>query len=205
MQDNNVPFVKTIARVTRDANGVMAEYKLPVEMPDLLGASSEFIPLETLPAYANDVIKLDELPDDKTLVGYIYGGIASTAPNIFWVNTGTESSASSQIYKVFVVKNAPSAVHELNTQSTGTLRMQVFPNPNNGVFGVKFQLPKVTRVWLSISDMDGKIIAREELKNLFPGENIVTRKLSKIAIGDAYFVTLETAEERATVKAVVQE
>jgi len=205
VQDNNVPFVKTIARVTRNANGVMAEYKLPVEMPALLGAGSEFIPLKTLPAYANDVIKLDELPADKTLVGYIYGGIASTAANIFWINTGTESNASSQIYKVFVVKNAASETHELNKQSIGTLRMQVFPNPNNGVFGVKFQLPKVTQVWMSISDMNGKIIEREELKGLFPGENIVTRKLPKIAIGNAYLVTLETGAERATVKTVIQE
>ena len=31
VQDNNVPFVKTIARVTRDASGTMAEYKLPIE------------------------------------------------------------------------------------------------------------------------------------------------------------------------------
>jgi len=205
VQDNNVPFVKTIARVTRNANGVMAEYKLPVEMPDLLGASSEFLPLETLPTYANDVIKLDELPADKTLVGYIYGGIASTAANVFWINTGTESSASSQIYKVFVTKDGASAAHELNAQSIGTLRMQVFPNPNNGVFGVKFQLPKVTQVWLSISDMNGKIIEREELKGLFPGENIVTRKLSNVAIGNAYLVTLETETEQATVKTVIQE
>jgi hypothetical protein len=205
IQDNNVPFVKTIARVTRKANGTMAEYKLPEEMPDFLGASSEFIPLETLPAYPNDVIKLDELPSGKTLVGYIYGGIASTAANVFWINTGTESSASSQIYKVFVDKNVSSAVHTLNAQSIGTLHMQVFPNPNNGVFGVKFQLPKVTPVWLSISDLNGKIIEREELKNLFPGENIVTRKLPKIMVGNTYLVTLETGAERAAVKTVVQE
>jgi hypothetical protein len=83
--------------------------------------------------------------------------------------------------------------------------MQIFPNPNNGVFGVKFQLPKVTRVWLSISDMNGKIIEREELKNLFPGENIVTRKLKKLSVGNAYLVTLETESERATVKTVIQE
>jgi hypothetical protein len=35
VQDNNVPFVKTIARVTRDASGTMAEYKLPIVMPTL--------------------------------------------------------------------------------------------------------------------------------------------------------------------------
>lgn len=205
VQDNNVPFVRTIARVTRSSDGTMAEYKLPVEMPALLGASSEFIPLETLPAYANGVIRLDDLSVDTMLVGYIYGGIASSESNIFWINTGTESSASSQIFKVFVVKNAESAVHELNKQSTGTLRMQVFPNPNNGVFGVKFQMPEVVQVWLSISDVNGKIIDRELLKNLFPGENIVTRKLNNVKAGNAYLVTLETETERATLKTIIQE
>jgi hypothetical protein len=53
--------------------------------------------------------------------------------------------------------------------------------------------------------MNGKIIEREELKNLFPGENIVTRKLKKLSVGNAYLVTLETESERATVKTVVQE
>jgi hypothetical protein len=205
VQDNNVPFVRTIARVTRNADGAMAEYKLPVEMPALLGASAEFIPVETLPAYANDVVKLDELSADTTLVGYIYGGIASTGRNIFWINTGTESSANSQIFKVFVVKNASTAVHELNNQSVGTLRMQVFPNPNNGVFSVKFQMPNITQAWLTISDGSGKIIDREALKNIVAGENIVTRQLSRVVVGKAYFVTLETKTERVTVKTVLQE
>jgi len=205
VQDNNVPFVKTIARVTRSADGIMAEYKLPVEMPALLGSGAEFIPLQGLPAYDNGVIKLDELSADTMLVGYIYGGIASTARNVFWTNTGTESSASSQIFKVFMARNPSSAVHELNSQSIGTLRMLVFPNPNNGVFGIKFQLPEVTKVWLSIADGNGKIIDREELKNLFPGENIVIRQLRHVAVGKAYFVTLETEKEQHTVKTIIQE
>lgn len=84
VQDNNVPFVKTIARVTRDASGTMAEYKLPIAMPTLLGAGSEFIPINTLPHYSNEVFKLDNFTADTTLVGYIYGGISSTAANIFF-------------------------------------------------------------------------------------------------------------------------
>jgi hypothetical protein len=205
VQDNNVPFVRTIARVTRSADGVMAEYKLPVEMPNLLGAGAEFIPAETLPVFSNEVIKLDDLNEDTTFVGYIYGGIASTARNVFWINTGLESSASKQIFKVFVVKNASSAAHELNKQSIGTLKMQVFPNPNNGVFGLKFNLLKAEQVTLSITDLNGKIIDREVLKNLPLGENIVTRQLKNIALGSTYFVTLETVSETATVKTIVQE
>ena len=43
VQDNNVPFVKTIARVTRNASGVLSEHKLPIEMPVFLGAGSESV------------------------------------------------------------------------------------------------------------------------------------------------------------------
>lgn len=205
VQDNNVPFVKTIARVTRQTDGSMAEYKLPVEMPALLGASSEFIPLETLPHFDNEVIKLDDLAGDTTLVGYIYGGITSTAQNIFWINTGTESSASSQIYKVFVVKNTSSTIDALNSQSTGTLHLQVFPNPNAGVFGLKFNLQKAAPVTMRITDFQGKIIYQEVLNNLFPGENIIKRQLKNIAVGNTYLVTLQTGNEKATIKTIVQE
>ena len=121
IQNNDVPFVKTIARVTRDAKGIMAEYKLPIEMPAFLGAGSEFIRIENLPVFDNEVIKLDDLPTDSALIGYIYGGINSTDLNIFWRNDGTQSNASSTIYKVFIVKKPASVVHQLNTKSIGIL------------------------------------------------------------------------------------
>jgi len=104
MKDDNVPFVRTIARVSRDAGGLMKEYKLTNEMPALLGAGAEFIPLENLPLFANGVIKMDELPQGTTLIGYIFGGIQSTAPNVFWSNTGKQSSANATLYKIFITK-----------------------------------------------------------------------------------------------------
>ena len=105
IKDNNVPFTKTIARVTRNASGRLAEYKLPIEMPTLLGAGAEFIPNEKIPHYKNGVIKLDQLTSDSTLVGYIYGGISSKEKNIFFTNTGAQSSASSEMFKVYLIKN----------------------------------------------------------------------------------------------------
>jgi hypothetical protein len=63
VRDDNIPFVKTIARVTRDANGIMTEYKLPIEMPSLLGTGAEFIPNKNIPHFNNEVIKLDEIKD----------------------------------------------------------------------------------------------------------------------------------------------
>lgn len=104
IKDDNVPFVKTIARVTRYKNGTMKETRLPVEMPALLGAGSEFIPVETLPRYSNGVLNMDALTTNPVVVGYIYGGISSSAANIFWMNNGTQSAASSQIFKVILLK-----------------------------------------------------------------------------------------------------
>ena len=204
VQDNNVPFVKTIARVTRAANSTMAEYKLPIEMPALLGAGSEFIPIANVPHYNNEVFKLDDFTADTTLVGYIYGGISSTAANIFFTNTGTQSSASSQIFKVFVIKNSTVGIHELNTQSTGTLQMQVYPNPNNGNFIVKFNIRNNGEVKLTINDASGKLIENTLLKNLQAGENTYSKRIKSLINGGIYYITLETPYEKATQKIIVE-
>ena len=204
VQDNNVPFVKTIARVTRDASGTMAEYKLPIEMPTLLGAGSEFIPIDTVPHYSNEVFKLDDFTADTTLVGYIYGGISSTAANIFFTNTGTQSSASSQIFKVFVIKNSAVGIHELNAQSIGTLQMQVYPNPNNGNFIVKFNLRNNGEVKLIINDASGKLIENTVLKNLQAGENTYSKRIKNLINGGIYYITIETTYEKATQKIIIE-
>jgi hypothetical protein len=204
VQDNNVPFVKTIARVTRSSNNVMTEYKLPVEMPALLGASAELIPIENLPKYDNGVIQLDGLASDTTLVGYIYGGINSTAPNIFFTNTGTQSTASSQIFKVYVIKNGISGVHEVNKQSTGTLRMQVSPNPNSGNFEVRFHLKEVAEVKVSLHTIDGRKLEETVLTNLVAGENIYKSSLGGNNNAGTIMITVEAPKEKATQKVVIK-
>jgi len=57
-QDDDVPFVNTIAFVERDSYWQMSESKLSIEMPGLLGSGTEFIQNENLPKYKNNVIKL---------------------------------------------------------------------------------------------------------------------------------------------------
>jgi hypothetical protein len=203
VQDNNVPFVKTIARVSRSANGDMAEYKLPIEMPSLLGTGSEFIPVNNLPQYQNQVIKLDELVEEKNHVGYIYGGISSSSANIFFTNDGTESSASNQIFKVFVHKVADSQVHLLNEQSIGTLQMQVYPNPNHGEFVVRFHLNNIGHVKFILYDILGKKLEEKILTNLVVGENIYKRKIRQLTPGGTYIVSLETPIEKAVQKIII--
>jgi hypothetical protein len=204
VQDNNVPFVKTIARVTRYANGSMAEYKLPIEMPALLGAGSEFIPKTDIPRFNNEVLKLDDFTTDSTFVGYIYGGISSTAANIFFTNTGTQSSASSQIFKVYVIKNSTTDIHDLNKQSIGTLKVQVFPNPNDGNFVVKFNLSKIAETKISIHSVDGKKIEERVLTHLVLGENTFQRKIKNLDLGGTCILTIETPYEKATQKIIIE-
>ena len=204
VQDNEVPFVKTIARVTRASDGTMAEYKLPLEMPGLLGAGAEFIPIESVPQFQNNVFKLDEFTADSTLVGYIYGGISSTGANIFFTNDGTQSSANSQIFKVYVIKNAMAGIHDLNEQSIGTLKMQVFPNPNNGEFVVKFHLDQAVETKLSLYTMNGEKIEEKILTQVIVGENTYQRKIRKLDLGGTYFLTIETPYEKAMQKIIIR-
>lgn len=203
VQDNNVPFVKTIARVTRAANGQMAEYKLPLEMPGLLGAGAEFIALPNLPQFPNEVFKLDDFTADTTLLGFIYGGISSSAPNIFFSNTGNESSASSQLFEVYLLKNSALGVQPLNTQSTGTLKLQLFPNPNAGEFDVRFNLKQTADVKITLRNASGKEIHQVKLKGKVAGEQRHVCRVKKRAQSGTYFITLETPYESATQKVVI--
>jgi hypothetical protein len=182
----------------------MAEYKLPIEMPSLLGAGAEFIADKNIPQYENEVLKLNQFTRDTTFVGYIYGGISSTAANIFFTNTGAESVASRQIFKVFVVKNATLSVDKLNEQSIGTLKMNVAPNPNNGVFSVSFELVRSCDVNITIYDIQGKIIEERKLKKLESGTNIYQKKLTNLENGGIYFIRIETPWEKAVQKIVVE-
>ncbi|MFZ4400889.1 MAG: hypothetical protein ACOYO1_12710 [Bacteroidales bacterium] len=204
VQDNNVPFVKTIARVSRDANGKMAEYKLNVEMPALLGAGSEFIANESLAKYPNGVIKLDDIKNDTTIAGYIFGGISSTETNIFWVNDGTQSNANSQIYKVLLTRNPTSKLHVLNEQSTGTLKIMHYLVTNDNNLVVKYNLCKTTDVKLSIYQIDGKKIEDTIFKNKPAGENTYKKKIRKITEKRIYILTIETDYEKAIQKIIIE-
>lgn len=204
VQDNNVPFVKTIARVSRNSDGTMAEYKLPVEMPGFLGAGAEFIPAADVPRFNNEVLRLDDFSADSTLAGYIYGGISSTAANIFFTNTGTQSIASNQIFKVYVIRNPLTGIHDLNEQSTGTLRLQVRPNPNDGSFEVKFSLLSIEDTKISLYNIRGEKIEEKVLKNLNTGENTYRYNIMNPGNSATYILTVETPYEKASRKIIIK-
>ena len=103
-EDTEVPFVNTISQVSRLANGAMQEQVLDVTMPGLLGSSAWFVINEQQPQFESGILDWDALAKGEQLVGFIVGGISSSAPNIFWPNTGDQSTASASIIAVYIRK-----------------------------------------------------------------------------------------------------
>jgi hypothetical protein len=203
--DNNVPFVKTIARVIREADGTMTEYKLPNDMPGFMGAAAEIILTETVPVFANHVIDYNSIAADTALVGYLVGGILSTSANIFTVNTGTESSALSTVYKVYLTRGATTHSDIENTQSKEDLALQVYPNPNNGEIFISFHLDKQQDILIKISKEDGRTLRTLQYAATTAGNHTKSVVLGTQNSTGTFFVTIVTKEKQATQKAILQE
>jgi hypothetical protein len=202
--DCNVPFVKTVARVTRDRNGILREYKLPVEMPDYLGASAEFIPLPGLPQYPNGVLKLDDLPTDKTLIGYIVGGIKSSDDNIFWVNEGEHSTANTQVLQVFLSKSATAPADAENLHSSSPLQLEVLPDPFKAVLSIDFVNPTAGDVSLLFKNAKGKSVLKKTFTGLNAGPQHLDLPCKALKKGGRFFLTLTTAQAALDLKVVVE-
>ena len=203
VKDNDVPFVNTIARVTRGASGQMAEYKLPTVMPSLLGAGAEFIPNRELQFFENGVIDMDEALGDTILLGHIYGGIHSSAPNIFWVNDGTQSTATHQIFEVFATKNKTTSVHELNPESIKPFDFTLYPNPsNNGHFTIDIELEEKEDLSLNIYGLDGSFNRTVSLGGQ-NGENTFTIE-TDFQVKGIYYISLISKFHKMTKLLIVE-
>lgn len=206
VQDNNVPFVKTIARITRTADGSMTEYKLPVEMPGYFGASAEFILAPDCPADEFGIVRLDQLPETRTLIGYIFGGIESTAPNIFWVNTGAESLATPTIFRVWLTRENTTSTDRINDQSLNGLQLQVYPNPTEGMITLRFKALSPGQTRLLITDVQGKQILSEDITRMVrQGDNVIQRSCAKVKAGTVCLVSLITSQGQSTQRILVNE
>jgi len=204
VQDDNVPFVTTIARVSRNASNQMQEVVMPINMPGLLGAGAEFIPNLTLPHFDNKVFKLDSIGQEPTHIGYIFGGINSSQPNIFFINDGTQSIASPVIYKVSIVNNSVSTSIKSELKSGQALQLQIFPNPINDSIAFSFQLENRQTVQYTISDLQGQLVRTMELGTLNGGKHHFTSNL-KSEIGTGTFIfTLQTNDGMVSRKIIIQ-
>lgn len=176
IQDNLVPFVRTISRVTRDANGQLTEYKLPVEMPALIGSSAGFILNPGVPHYSNEVVKLHQLTQDSVLVGYIYGGIQSTALNPFSNNQTNLTSADPTVYEVWLKKVQFIGQREEKLSGENPYRIDVFPNPFRKDFTFTFTAERPVDFRYYITNAKGQILYSSDRLLSREGKNVVEVK-----------------------------
>ncbi len=198
LDDSSVPFVNTISQVSRYQNGSLQEFKIG-EMNGLTGSSAEFIAINS-PAIVNDqgMILLDNLSNQKTLVGFIVGGIESTQKNIFFTNTGTQSDASNRVFKVFITKNAIGQRELMDGEEFFTTNL--YPNPSKSKTALKVQLPHEAEVRIDLVDSKGNTI-KQLYHGLLHSTGEFTLDLIDLPSG-IYFLSLESGAFRKSLKLV---
>ena len=189
IQDDLVPFVSTISRLTRDANGNLTEYQMPVEMPSLKGASAEFIPNLNMPHYSNEVIKLREINQDSFMIGHIYGGIFSPALNPFANNQTNLTLADNTIYEVWLSFN-PLSLNEFEIDGNNPFDISVFPNPFKNEFFVKFNAEKTVKASYFLTNGLGQLLIKSDTKSYNKGENTISISVKSENIGESLFFTI---------------
>lgn len=155
VEDQEVPFVKTISGVTMDADGGLNEWLVADTMPGYLGASAEFIPNRE---FVNDLdmIVMDAWePGMEYLLGYVIGGILSEVDNAFFLN-GDFSSANTQIYAVYGRSGVTPTKERL--RPVNPLVLTAWPNPANGHVNVSIEVPDAGKVYFYLQDTQGRVI-----------------------------------------------
>jgi hypothetical protein len=176
--DPNVPFVKTVSRVSRNAAGQLEEWVLPVEMPALIGTSAEFIPNENLAFSAVDVFDMNAFTQDSIMIGHIVGGIFSSQSNPFTNNNTSATNAHATVYEVWLRKEQTNSIPVL--EGKNPFDMKVFPNPTNGDIQLQFINPYQGDVELFVTNCDGKIVD----ERFFEKQKSGTRKFNMVKYND---------------------
>jgi hypothetical protein len=202
IQDNLVPFVRTISRLTRSGDGSLQEYVLPVSMPALKGASAEFISNRQLPHTNSEIIKLSKINQDTILIGHIYGGILSPSLNPFNSNQTNTTAADNSIYAVYLIKNKQASSTPTALNGENKYDFEVYPNPNKGKFTIKYHLPKVVSVDYYLSTLKGELIEEGELTKQKVGNNTEEFVLNKQFASQILILTIVFDKQYAVSKRI---
>jgi len=203
VQDDDVPFVKTIADVVRSDSGELSEKVLSTQMPAFLGASAEFLLKEDAPVVRNGIIDGDMINEEFQEIGYIYGGINSDEKNIFFINTGEESFASSVVYKVEIKKietvKTDDEISEID-------RVMIYPNPTQGLIRMVLNLDQLDPLKVDVISPDGRILITKnyDASQLKIGKNFFVLNELKIDSG-IYTIRIQSDSKTITRKVVVAE
>lgn len=202
VEDQLVPFVKTVSRVTRFADGAMAEFRLPVEFDAFRGASAEFFTAADLPVDGSTgLVLLDEIALNSFTLGYVVGGINSAQLNPFSVNQTSATSASSSVFEVRLTRTAtPVGTPVVNEPAP---EVTVYPNPVEDVFHIGFALNIATDVAVMLADTKGTLVMNKPLGTLGAGPHDLELELYDDFSGEVLLVTIVFGNRHYVTKRVV--
>lgn len=196
IQNDSVPFVKTISCVERTASGLLTEHRMNMDMPVLTGSGAEFFNLHN-EEFDNAVLKMAAFTSDTVTLGYILGGITSSAPNIFWINTGTESSANSIIYKVKLIRSNTVGINQIEPD----FQIHVSPNPTNGLTRVLFPNLHSGAIQIRLVDANGRQVEQKELTGSSVELLMYEMDMGSYAKG-TYYITISQGQKTNTVRLI---
>ncbi len=208
IQNDSVPFVNTISVISRDSAWKLSERKIG-EMPGLLGASAEFIPVSDSSGlyykkqgdYYGHIVNFDKIPvDSSVFIGYIFGGIESSAPNIFWINDGTQSWASTRIFKVYLSKKLVTNLHTLTAPQI--YQPKLFPNPTKGTVTLQVFIPNINPHTLEVFNLSGQKVYSETFRKKI-GNHRIPLDFSDLPRGK-YFLRIGDNSYKATLSFIKQ-
>jgi hypothetical protein len=199
IQDTLVPFVKTISKISRESNGTLTEFKLPVEMPALIGSNAIFIPKDSVPLMHNWIINLNKL-SGLTHVGYIVGGIESDLPNVADLDPEGMSRPHAGVYDVYIDK-AINSVPDLPIRNSVN-DLIVYPNPAGSKLYLGFRLQEEDNCSITLFDTRGKVIKLLQPQTKLIGAQHFVFDTSKLA-GGMYYCEVKAGNSVKVVKVIL--
>ncbi len=201
-QDDNVPFVRTVGRITRQPDGAVIEEKIG-ELPGFLGAGAEFLPLAGLPMVSGtEILRLDQLSGDSSLIGYLVGGIESDLPNVFFDNQEEQSRAHPAIYAAYFVRDAISTGVPVPEQQSPLTATKLTPNPAQNMILLTFTLSRPAQTSIVLQTQTAQTIVAEDLGELPAGEHRFEFRLENFPKG-IYPVSLVTNQFIDTIQLII--
>lgn len=195
--DVDVPFVNTISRVQRNSSGAMLESSIGT-MPALLGAGAEFITDPNIPIVFNEIIDLDQLAEDTVVAGHIIGGIESSAANIFFVNTGTQSAASTRVFRVLLIRDPNAGILD---PVDDPVQLTAAMDTDGLHLRITMNLPTSGLVEFNILDTKGTLVHRVLNARMPSGPKQFTENVKDLSNG-VYFVEMKQGDHQSAIRFV---
>lgn len=189
VQDDLVPFVNTISRVVREADGSLTEYQESIAFPEFFGAGAEFLTNPDLPLVAgSEVVDLDAIEEGTFLLGHAVGGIASATRNPFSVNQTSTTSASTSVYEVWMTRTETGVAQAVRPTFL-VPDVKVYPNPAQEVITLEFTLENPSEVHVLLSGLNGRLMMNSTLGKLPAGAHAFEITLEDSSSKETLFLT----------------